>query len=228
MPSVWKWCVQLNIYLYVAIQLICRSVNQSEDRQLLQTSGQPKPSRLREPRARYRQPTLPSPADESLNVNETNDATCALEGSLYCGHVTHKPSRIPVRDPAYLLRDTPTTTHCTPINQQQELDRPVAYANTAERTGMRAKSTGNWKSGISGGREEADVRDQVDVAVETTSVEGYPLPPALLSGGSTLSKKQLEEETPIIGRAQPVSFHSHLAQGGTNSFTQPTGELAEG
>ena len=168
-----------------------------------------------------------SPTDERLDENETNDAACDLEGSFYCGHVTHKPSCIPVRDPAYPLRDTPTTTHYTPINQQQELDPPVPYANTAGRTGMRAKSTGNWKSGRRGGREEADVRNQVDVAVETTTVEGYPLQPAVLSGGATLSENQLEE-TPITGQSQPISFPGRLARGGTNSFSHPTGELAEG
>lgn len=205
-----------------------RSAKQPADRQLSQTSRQPKPSRLQQPQARYRQLTVHDPTHQRLDVDETDDG-CASEGSLYCGHVICKPSRIPVRDPAYPLLDTPTTTHRMPINQQQEPVHPAAYDHTAERDSGFVGSNVSWKSRRVGVRKQADVEDQENGMLGSISVEGSPSQPAVHCDGSTTSENKLEV-TPSGGQAHPIPSPSHLAQRGTDTLGHPTpssGHLAQ-
>ena len=202
-----------------------RSVNQSADRQLSQTSRQPKPSRLQQPQARYRQLKELVPTNWRQDVEETSDA-CAEESYLHPGPVIHKPSRIPVRDPTHLFLDMPTTAHRMPITKQQEMDHPTAYDHTTEGEDALDESTSDWESQQHGGRTEADVLGQVDVMVGTASVKGSLSQPVMHRSGSTLSEDQ-SETTPNGGQAHPIHFSSHRTQRETDTLGQSTAQPAE-
>lgn len=203
-----------------------RSVNKPADRQLSQTSRQPKPSRLQQPQAQYKQLTERSPTNWRQDVDETSTVS-AEESFLYPGPFIYKPSRIPVRDPTHPLLDAPTTTHHMSVGQQQEMDRPATYAHTTMRDGAFDGSTGDWESQQSGRKEGADVLDPVDGVVGVVSVRRSPSKPAMHCSDSTLSEDQSEASS-NGGQVHPIHLPSHHAQKEGDTMAQPREEPAEG
>lgn len=232
--------------------MVRRSVNQPADRQVSQTSRQPKQPRLRQPQAGYRPLTAPDPAHWRLDVDEDDD-TCPSEGSEYCSHVVWRPSRIPMRDHAHPLVDTPTNPHHIPISHHQEQGLPPVYAYAGEMESGFVEWDGSWKSQRTGVREEADLVDQVNSDVWSASVEKPPSrsddrTPAVQYHSSAPSHDQVKATpkggpthpvptpkggpthpvpTPSGGPTHPVPTPSHLAERGTDTLGPPTEKTPE-
>ena len=208
--------------------MIFRSVKQPADRQVSQTSRQPKQSRLRQPQAGYRPLPPPDPAHWRLELDEIDDI-CASEGSKNHGHVVRKPSRIPTRDHTHPLEDMPTSPHHIPISHPQEQGLPLMYTYAGEMESGFVGSEESWKSQRTGVREEAGLGGQVTAGVQSAQAEKSPSQsdgrtPAAQYCSSAQTHAQLQA-TPKGGPTLPIPTPSHLAERGLGPPKEKAAEL---